>query len=192
MKKIRKFRKAPFLAMAGAALLITAGSLQAETIADKCNYCHDVANYERELKASSHVVDKDKKVIGCDQCHVPHFDPLESFFKSFGKDRKLVNGKVFQPGELDRRRMQDNARRFIPADKCLKCHADLTKNTKGEKISEVGRLCHEAYEGKNGNTRRTCAGCHMNIAHLPDWDRRLMVINADFNAKLPVLVKEDQ
>jgi hypothetical protein len=38
--------------------------------------------------------------------------------------------------------------------------------------------------GFGQNARRTCAGCHANMAHLPVFDRRYAV-NAAFAAKLP-------
>ncbi len=72
---------------------------------------------------------------------------------------------------------------------CLACHADLYKDAKGEKnISEVGRLAHDAYLNKNGNTKSNCAGCHINLAHLPEFDQRLEV-NAAFKSRL---LKEEE
>lgn len=52
----------------------------------------------------------------------------------------------------------------------------MYKDAKGEKpVSEIGKLAHEAYLGKNGQAKSNCAGCHINMAHLPDFDRRLHV-----------------
>jgi len=146
---------------------------------EECKRCHDVKMYQFELQNSVHAFDKDKKVISCEQCHNFHFSPLTSYY---ARD-EYYDKKIFEPGSFDRRKMQANARKAIQAEKCQACHKDLFKNTKGEPISEIGRLSHDAFLGKNGETRRTCAGCHINIAHLPEFDRYLQV-NAEFAQKI--------
>lgn len=152
-------------------------------VIEECKRCHDVQMYQFELKNSVHAFDKDKKEITCDQCHHFHYSPLTSYY---ARD-EYYDKKIFEPGAFDRRKIQANARKSIKAEKCQACHKDLYKNDKGEPISEIGRLCHDAFLGKNGETRQTCAGCHINIAHLPEFDRNLP-INAEFARKL----KENQ
>ena len=146
---------------------------------EECMRCHDVKQYQHELKNSVHAFDKDKKEISCEQCHVFHFSPLTSYY---ARD-KYFDKKIFEPGTFDRRKMQGNARQTDLTAKCQECHKDLTKNVKGEPISLIGSLAHEAFLGKNGTTRKTCAGCHINMGHLPDFDKDLM-INAEFAKKL--------
>ncbi len=152
---------------------------KARPVVEECKRCHDVAMYQRELQASPHALDKDKKPITCDQCHHFHFNPLTSYY---ARD-EYYDKKIFPPGSFDRRKMQATARKSMQAAKCQACHKDLYKNAKGEPISEIGRLCHDAFLGKNGETRRTCAGCHINIAHLPPFDRE-RPFNAGFAKKL--------
>ncbi len=146
---------------------------------EECMRCHDVKQYQHELKNSVHAFDKDKKEISCEQCHVFHFSPLTSYY---ARD-KYYDKKIFEPGTFDRRKMQGNARQTDLTAKCQECHKDLTKNVKGEPISLIGSLAHDAFLGKNGTTRKTCAGCHINMGHLPDFDKDLM-INAEFAKKL--------
>lgn len=148
-------------------------------IVEECKRCHDVKMYRFELKNSPHAFDKDKKEITCDQCHHFHYNPLTSYY---ARD-EYYDKKIFEPGTFDRRKIQANARKSIKAEKCQACHKDLYKNTKGEPISEIGRLSHDAFLGKNGETRRTCAGCHINTAHLPEFDRYLQV-NAEFAKRI--------
>jgi len=148
-------------------------------VAEECNRCHDVEMYQRELKASVHAFDKDKKEISCEQCHHFHYNSLTSYY---ARD-EYYDKKIFPPGTFDRRKMQVTARDSMQAKKCQVCHTDLYKNAKGEPLSEIGQLCHDAFLGKNGETRRTCAGCHINIAHLPTFDREQRY-NADFAEKL--------
>ena len=148
-------------------------------VVEECKRCHDVKMYQFELKHSVHAVDKDKKEITCDQCHHFHFSPLTSYY---ARD-EYYDKKIFEPGSFDRRKMQANARNSIKAEKCQACHKDLYVDTKGKPISEIGRLSHDAFLGKNGETRRTCAGCHINSAHLPEFDRNLQ-INAEFAKKI--------
>ncbi len=140
---------------------------QSRPVVEECQRCHDVVMYQRELQSSAHAFDKDKKEISCEQCHHFHYSPLTSYY---ARD-KYYDKKIFPPGAFKRRKMQVTARKSMQAAKCQACHKDLYKNTKGEPLSEIGKLCHDAYLGKNGETRRTCAGCHINIAHLPPFDR---------------------
>ena len=171
----------------GLAVLVGPGTGQAadmkkpgaRPVAEECKRCHDVGEYQRELKASPHAVDKDKKPISCEQCHHFHYNPLTSYY---ARD-EYYDKKIFAPGTFDRRKMQEAARKTMEAQKCQACHKDLHKNAKGKQISEIGRLCHDAYLGKNGETRRTCAGCHINIAHLPPFDRN-QPYTAEFAKKL--------
>lgn len=146
---------------------------------EECMRCHDVKTYQHELKYSPHAVDKNKKVISCEQCHDTHFNPVTAYY---ARD-EYFDKKIFEPGAFDRRRMQDNVRESVPSKKCLACHEDLSKNAKGEPISEIGQLCHDAFEGKNGSTNKNCAGCHINIAHLPEFDQNL-TINAEYAKRL--------
>jgi len=148
-------------------------------IVEECMRCHDVKSYEYEISYSSHAKDKDGKAITCDQCHDPHFNPVTSYY---ARD-EYFDKKIFQPEDFDRRSMQKNVQKSVPAKKCQVCHTDLSKDVKGKKISDIGQLCHDAFEGKNGSTRKNCAGCHGNIAHLPDFDRDLTK-NAVFVKKL--------
>ena len=147
---------------------------------EECMRCHDVKQYQHELKFSSHAFDKDKKVISCEQCHVFHFSPLTSYY---ARD-EYYDKKIFEPGTFDRAKMQKNARLTDITAKCQECHKDLTKNAKGDgPVSQLGGLAHDAFLGKNGTTRKTCSGCHVNIGHLPEFDMDLM-IKAEFAKKL--------
>ncbi len=154
-----------------------------------CISCHEIKKYKDELDKSPHALDKDKNPIECKQCHIPNsIGPKYLIVKSLGlKDLFVHNfGDV---ENLDRREMQKTARRFMLDENCLACHRDLMKDAKDKKISEIGRLCHEAYLDKTG-TRRNCIGCHFNMAHLPEYDRRFP-FNAEFAKRLP-LQKEEQ
>lgn len=149
-----------------------------------CTSCHEMERYKTELEKSSHVVDVDKKAIECSQCHIPNsMGPKYLTVKAMSGMRDLWVHYFGDPENLDRRELQATARRFIVDGNCRTCHEDLNKNTKGETLSEIGRLSHEAYLGKNGNTKNGCAGCHFNMAHLPEFDRRFK-FNAEFSKNL--------
>ena len=152
---------------------------QKRPVVEECRRCHDVDEYLLELKSSSHAHDKDKKPISCEQCHHFHFNPLTGYY---ARD-EYYDKKIFKPEDFDRRKMQKTARASIEAEKCRACHKDLYVDVKGGPISEIGRLSHDAFLKKNGETRRTCAGCHINIAHLSPFDEDLQ-INAEFVEKL--------
>jgi hypothetical protein len=138
-----------------------------------------------ELKRSAHAVDKDKNPIACVQCHMPLNPGIDYLMvKSYLGVRDAAVHLFGDNRDLDRRAMQLVARRFVMDANCLACHGDLLKNVKGDPISQEGKKAHEAWLGKDGNARRSCAGCHANMAHLPVFDRRYAV-NGVFAAKLP-------
>lgn len=150
-----------------------------------CLSCHEMETHGFELKRSAHFVDKDKKEIACVQCHMPPGYGLDYLMvKSYLGARDAAVHFFGDARDLDRRAMQLVARRFVMDANCQACHADLLKNVKGEPLSAEGKKAHEAWLGKEGNARRSCAGCHANMAHLPVFDRRYAV-NSAFAAKLP-------
>lgn len=156
---------------------------------DYCMSCHELKTHKVELEKSSHAVDKDKNPIECSQCHIPNEFGLKYLAVKLMGIKDVWVHNFGDPDNFDRRRLQITARRFIQDDNCRACHQDLFKTTKDEKISEIGRLAHEAYLGKNGNTKKGCAGCHLNMAHLPDFDRRYE-FNAEFAKNLPIVQEQ--
>ncbi len=166
-------------------LAASAYSLHATSSQEFCLSCHEMEQYAKEIKFSSHAKDKDGKPIACNQCHIPPgVGPRFVSVKIYSGVKDLAVHVVTRPDKLDRLAHQPTARRFIDDANCLACHEDLYKDAKGEKkISETGRLAHDAYLNKNGNTKSNCAGCHINLAHLPEFDQRLEV-NAAFKARL--------
>jgi len=177
----KKTQTALLSGMAGVMMLWSASQTMAgdRPAVEECMRCHDVKTYQYEKKHSSHAFDTNNKEITCGQCHDFHFNPVTAYYAR----EKYFENKIFKPEDFDRKRMQQNVKKTVPAKKCQVCHEDLSKNVKGDPISEVGQLCHDAFEGKNGTTNRSCAGCHINMAHLPDFDRHLTV-NTDFAMKL--------
>lgn len=170
-----------------AAVLVGMGVSMARTsTTEYCTSCHEMKPYLDELKKSPHALDANKKPIDCAQCHVPaDLGPKYLVVKTVIGMKDMIVHYLGDPENLDRRDMQPMARQFMDDDNCLACHKDLMKDAKGEKaVSEVGKLCHEAYLGKNGGgTKRNCAGCHQNMAHLPRFDMRYAV-NAEFAKRL--------
>ncbi len=165
--------------------LSSAYAVKKTSTTEFCLSCHEMETHGFELKRSAHAVDKDKKPITCVQCHMPPGYGLDYFMvKSYLGARDAAVHLLGDTDDLDRREMQGVARRFVADANCLACHADLAKNVKGQPISAEGKKAHDAWLGKDGNARRTCAGCHANMAHLPVFDRRYAV-NAAFAAKLP-------
>ncbi len=154
---------------------------------DYCMSCHEMVTHQVELDASSHAVDADNNPIECHQCHIPNsIGPKYVAVKVISGVKDQLVHTFGDPENLDRRNLQDLARRFIQDDNCSSCHQDLFHASNNrEQISEIGRLAHEAYLGINGSTRKTCVGCHFNIAHLPDFDRRFP-FNSKFSQNLPL------
>jgi nitrate/TMAO reductase-like tetraheme cytochrome c subunit len=136
--------------------------------------------HREELRSSAHARDKDGKEIGCAQCHIPPgFGPRYMAVKTYSGIKDVFVHLVNSPVILDRAALQSAARRFVDDDNCRGCHTDLYRDAKGEKeISDIGGISHDAYLGKNGQAKSNCAGCHVNIAHLPEFDRRLEVNRA--------------
>jgi nitrate/TMAO reductase-like tetraheme cytochrome c subunit len=139
--------------------------------------CHEMEEQAAELRFSSHARDKDGGDISCVRCHIPAgFGPRYMAVKTYSGLKDLYM-HLFRSGTpLLRADMQKTARRFIDDGNCLLCHDDLHRNARGEQaITDLGRIAHDAYLGKNGQASSKCVGCHINIAHLPEFDRRLEV-----------------
>ena len=152
---------------------------------DFCMSCHEMQPYLRELRFSSHTKDKDGNEIGCGQCHIPQgMGPRFLAVKMYSGIKDVAVHFWSKPDSINRVHAQEVARRFVDDANCLACHQDMYKNAKNNApVSEYGRLAHDAYLGKNGAAKRNCAGCHVNLAHLPPFDRRLQ-INAAFASRL--------
>lgn len=185
-KRSRPLLKWAIISAGAMALLMYLGTIPLErtSTTDFCMTCHELKTHKTELEKSSHAVDKDKNPIQCRQCHIPNGFGLKFLAVKIMGIKDIWVHNFGDPDNLDRRRLQAVARRYIQDDNCRACHQDLFKTNKDEKISEIGRLSHEAYLGDNGNTKRGCAGCHFNMAHLPDFDRRYN-FNAQFAKNLP-------
>lgn len=160
---------------------VTAFSLKATSTVEFCTSCHEMKVHAEELKFSAHAKDKDGKPITCSDCHIPAgYGPRYLSVKIYSGMKDVYVHFVEQPENINRAEQQLVARRFVDDNNCLRCHEDLYKDAKGEKaISREGQLAHDAYLGKNGQARSNCAGCHINMAHLPEFDRRLDV-NKEF------------
>ncbi len=185
-QKPRGYRKL-FLALTILVIFcaVSGFALHATSSTAFCMSCHEMQLYQKELRLSSHAKDKDGAAINCSQCHIPAgFGPRFLAVKTYSGLKDLAVHFWENPQRLNRVRAQEVARRFVDDANCLACHEDLYKNAKGDApVSDYGKLAHDAYLGKNGNTRRNCAGCHLNLAHLPDFDKQL-TINAAFASRL--------
>ncbi len=179
---------AVLLALAGFVALcaVSAYALRATSSTAFCMSCHEMQPYRTELQASSHAKDTNGTPIDCRQCHIPAgAGPRFLAVKIYSGVKDVAVHFLQRPDTLDRVHAQQAARRFVDDANCLACHGDLYTNAKGDApVSEFGKLAHDAYLGKNGNTRQGCAGCHVNLAHLPEFDRRLPG-NASFASRLP-------
>jgi len=185
-KRNRGLKLILILAGIGVVLILMSISMARTSTTQYCMSCHEMKRYKTELEKSSHAVDKDKQPIACRQCHIPaEVGPKYVAVKVYLGMKDMITHYFGDPENLDRREMQQIARRFIPDENCRKCHQDLFKTTEGKDISEIGKLCHEAYLGTNGTTCRSCTGCHFNLAHLPRFDRRYF-FNAEFAQRLPL------
>lgn len=171
-----------------AVVFVTVGGYTMEETSktEFCLSCHEMSRYSFELKRSPHAVDKDKKPIECRQCHLPlNMGPSYLAAKSYLGAKDLAVHYFGDTSDMDRLKLQMAARRFVPDENCLACHQDLGKTVKGEPIGPEGKKAHDSWLGKDGSGRRTCVGCHANMAHLPRFDRHYAV-NARFAAKLPL------
>ncbi|MDR0339584.1 MAG: NapC/NirT family cytochrome c [Desulfovibrio sp.] len=176
-EKSNSYRKAAVALGVFVVLCAVSGyALHATSTMEFCSSaCHEMEIYAEELRYSAHAKDADGNVIDCVQCHIPAgFGPKYLAVKSYSGLKDLLVHFAETPESLDRAARQPVARRFIDDGNCLSCHEDLYKDARKEKaISELGKIAHDNYLGKNGKARSNCAGCHINMAHLPDFDRRL-------------------
>ncbi|MCL2789350.1 MAG: NapC/NirT family cytochrome c [Desulfobulbus sp.] len=160
-------------------------ALHATSSTNFCMSCHEMRPYLQEQRLSPHARDKNGNEISCSQCHIPQgMGPRFLAIKMYSGIKDVVVHLWAKPDRVNRVHAQGTARRFVDDANCLACHEDLYKSARNDApVSEYGRLAHDAYLGRNGNTKRNCVGCHINLAHLPEFDRRLQV-NAAFASRL--------
>jgi Nitrate/TMAO reductases, membrane-bound tetraheme cytochrome c subunit len=185
-EKKNKFRVAVIGGIALAVLFaVSAYGLKATSTVAFCTSCHEMQVHAEELKYSTHAKDKDGNPITCSDCHIPAgFGPRYLSVKAYSGMKDVYVHFTEMPDSVNRAHQQTVARRFVDEANCLRCHEDLYKDAKGEKkISREGQLAHDAYFGKNGQARSNCVGCHRNLAHLPEFDRRLDV-NQEFAKRI--------
>lgn len=150
-----------------------------------CLSCHEMRAYQAELAMSPHAKDAEGRPISCSQCHIPNSNIARMLgAKTWMGLKDVWVHNVDGADGLDRAAMQPIARRFTDDANCRACHQDLARNAANNgPISAEGRLSHANYLGENGQARSGCAGCHVNLAHLPRFDARIPA-NARFAAKL--------
>ncbi|MDR2725936.1 MAG: NapC/NirT family cytochrome c [Candidatus Adiutrix sp.] len=186
-KKQQRLGFTIFLAVCGLILFCgaTGYALHATSSTAFCMSCHEMEPYLAELNLSSHAKDRQGGPVECAQCHIPQgFGPRYFAVKTYSGVKDLAVHFWSKPSRLNRVHTQKTARRFVDDANCLACHQDLYKNAKEDApVSDYGRLAHDAYLGKNGTTKNNCAGCHINLAHLPEFDRWLET-NAAFASRL--------
>lgn len=182
--------KKPFIMIAAGLLIVLVAAvgytMQQTSTTEFCLSCHEMERYQFELKRSAHALDKDKNPISCNQCHIPLTPgPKYLAVKSYSGLKDLYVHYFGDARDLDRRKLQHTARRFVQDENCVACHQDLQKTVKGEPIGFEGKKAHDAWLEKDGVGRRNCVSCHSNMAHLPVFDRRY-VVNAKFAERLPL------
>ncbi|MDL2269011.1 NapC/NirT family cytochrome c [Desulfosarcina sp. OttesenSCG-928-A07] len=184
-KKSRVVFIAGGIALVVVLLAVTTYGLKATSTVGFCTSCHEMKAHAEELQYSTHAKDKDGNETRCSDCHIPSgYGPRYLSVKIYSGVKDLYVHFREAPESINRAGEQLVARRFLDDANCLRCHEDLYKDAKGEAdVSREGRLAHDAYLGKNGQARSNCAGCHINIAHLPDFDRRLDV-NTEFAERI--------
>jgi nitrate/TMAO reductase-like tetraheme cytochrome c subunit len=177
-KKQKQYRTAAFVLVVAALLFAGTGfTLKATSTTGFCLSCHEMRVYEEELRFSPHAADAGGRPIACSQCHIPaEFGPRYMAVKTYSGMKDLFTHFTAQPEPLRRAALQPVARRFMDDANCLACHGDLYKNARGNgPVTEIALIAHDAYLGKNGQAKSNCAGCHTNLAHLPEFDRRYAV-----------------
>lgn len=174
-------------ALVGLLVILTASGygLRVTSSQQFCLSCHEMSPQAEEIRYSSHALNAEKQPITCAECHLPAaFGPRFVAVKIYSGLKDLAMHFFLPDDGLRRAALQPTARRFMDDGNCLRCHADLYKKADGkESVSELGRLAHDSYLGKNGQAGSNCAGCHINLAHLPQFDRRLDV-NTKFASRL--------
>lgn len=173
------------------AILIIFGSattygMRATSTMEFCSEaCHEMNVYAEELKYSTHAKDFDGKPISCAQCHIPVGSVADyTVVKTYSGVKDLYVHNFGDPSNLNRLEMQKVAKRFVSDENCLECHSDLYKDAAmKEPISELGKIAHDSYLGKDGQAKSKCVGCHANIAHLPNFDKRY-VVNNEFSSRI--------
>lgn len=171
-------RKKFWASLAGGAacgILLIAGGVKLTSTTSFCLSCHEMRVYQQELAMSPHAKNAAGEDIGCSRCHIPNAHVVRMLgAKAWMGIIDVWRHNTGDVTDLDRAEMQAVARRFTDDSNCRQCHQDLMRNAKNTAENSVyGKLSHENYLGLNGKSPSGCVGCHRNVAHLPDFDKRI-------------------
>lgn len=173
------FKVGVILGVVAIFIIASAFAVQLTSTTEFCLSCHEMAIYQEEMLASSHAKDANGQAISCNQCHIPSGNVVRMLSAKIWMGSKdvwyhFLGGPDIVNNNLDRAHLQVSAKRFMDDKNCLACHEDLSKNAKKDAaISFEGKLAHDNYQGKNGQAKDGCVGCHRNLAHLPIFDMRI-------------------
>lgn len=156
-------------------VLIVAGGVKLTSTTTFCLSCHEMRVYQKELAMSAHARDAQGNEIGCSRCHIPNAHVVRMLgAKAWMGIKDIWLHSTGDVTDLDRGAMQAVARRFTDDSNCRSCHQDLMRNAANTGENSVyGKLSHANYLGENGKSPAGCVYCHLNVAHLPEFDMRI-------------------
>lgn len=144
------------------AFLFSGRAVMNYTSTDKyCMSCHIHTHADQNWKFSTHYNNKSGVITHCSECHLPpkgegHLfakakHGLKDFYGFYFKDSASIN--------WEKKKLLENAKKFVYESSCLKCHDNLFPVT----LSVNGSNAHLLYT--SGNEPLNCLNCHLNVGH---------------------------
>ncbi len=143
-------------------LLVSANKLIKYTSTDEfCMVCHIHPHAEQAWKLSTHHNNSSGTIVHCTQCHMPPEGEGYVFAKAKHglKDAYSYFFKDSASIDWEKKKLLENAKKFVYEKSCLECHENLYPVT----LSVNGGNAHLQYE--TSTEPINCINCHLNVGH---------------------------
>jgi formylglycine-generating enzyme required for sulfatase activity len=154
------------------------------TSTDKyCMSCHIHPTADQSWKLSTHYNNKSGVIVHCAQCHLPPEGDGYLFAKA-KHGIKDVYGYLFKDSaeiNWQKKKLLENAKKFVYEKSCLDCHENLFPVT----LSVNGGNAHLFYT--TSKDPLSCINCHINVGH---YDKNAVIHAHDSNFGVTVTSKE--
>lgn len=148
--------------VAGVLLVFSFNRVMDYTSSDKfCISCHIHPTADQSWKLSTHFNNSSGAKTSCYECHLPPKGKGYIFAKARHGMKDAYGYFIKDHDKIDweKKKLLENAKKFVYEESCLKCHTNLFPLT----LSVNGGNAHLLYE--NSRDPLNCINCHLAVGH---------------------------
>lgn len=165
-------------------LIIPARKIIKATSTDKyCMSCHIHTDADRNWKLSTHYNNASGTIVHCSECHLPPEGHGYLYAKAKHGLKDLYGYYIKDSSKIDwqKKRLLENAKKFVYENSCIDCHENLFPVT----LSVNGGNAHLSYN--TGEESLNCINCHLYVGH---YDKNALIHEHD--SSFGVIITSDR